>query len=159
MEGGLKMFTENLSERGQKTVERTLDRLDIAEEHMQRRERLIDQWNSEETKGFFFSAPEWDRDARSNPIFKPRTFLIAGIGFIAAGIPFLLMLPFLLERASRREKLSSQIYREERLMKSILPVPLDEDDYRKICRTPRGRPLALEGIIFDNSYIKKGVQL
>lgn len=153
------MFTENLSERGQKTVERTLDRLDVAEEHMKKREKLIQQWNSEETKGFFFPAPEWDKDSRSNPIFRPRVFLIAGLGFVAAGIPFLLMLPFLLDRTSRREKLASQIYREDRLMRSILPVPLDEEDYRKICRTSRGKPLALEGIIFDNSYIKKGVQL
>lgn len=139
--GGLKveLFNSRVLVRHQVELEK-------ARNAIEKRDLLIERWNFDE-QSIILPAKRWEQEDRVASIFTFRSFLIILLSMLLV-FPAIFILPYMVAKYTKRERLKKEIMKQQTIVRSTLPIPVNQDEYKEIEDTYWGQKFISNGIIF-----------
>lgn len=120
--------------------------LEKARNAIEKRDLLIERWNFDE-QSIILPAKRWEQEDRVASIFTFRSFLIILLSMLLV-FPAIFILPYMVTKYTKRERLKKEIMKQQTIVRSTLPIPVNQDEYKEIEDTYWGQKFISNGIIF-----------
>lgn len=122
--------------------------LEIARNAIEKRQTLVNLWNK---NTWLFPKITFDENHRAEiQVYPIRVFIIFLISAVLF-IPGILLCVLLLKEINNRKILKEEILYQEVVINSIMPIPIEHNEFLKLNMTTWGKQLIQNGIIFDST--------